>query len=106
MQTKFNSLFFLIFLASALMLLYATDTAKAQKPSIAIVDVSVFIPSIISITPKLGHPKIIQPLDTVLRQKPAKTAQQSSQISGYTGDSTFLRIWYFSGFSEPILHPH
>jgi hypothetical protein len=105
MQTKINSLFFLIVMASALMLFYATDTAKAQKPSIAVVDVSVFIPSIISITPKLGHPKNKRPLDTVLRQKPAEPVQKSNQFNGYSGDSTFLRAWYFCGFSEPIVYP-
>jgi hypothetical protein len=64
MQTKLKPIFFLATLAATAMLLYAASAARAQGPAIGLFDVSTFPSSVISISPKLGHPDKVLPMDS------------------------------------------
>lgn len=64
MQTKLKPIFFLATLAATAILLYAANGARAQGPAIGLFDVSAFSPSMISISPKIGHPEKVLPLDS------------------------------------------
>jgi len=64
MQTKLKPIFFLATLVATAMLLYAANEARAQGPAIGLFDVSTFSPTVISISPKLGHSEKALPLDS------------------------------------------
>ena len=64
MQTKLKPIFFLVTLAATALMLYAANDARAQTPEIGIFDVSAFSPNVITISPKLGRPANVLPMDT------------------------------------------
>lgn len=57
MQTKLKPLFFLVTLAATALLLYTANDAQAQSEPIGLFNVPAFSPSVITISPKLGHPQ-------------------------------------------------
>jgi hypothetical protein len=91
-------------LASTLMLFYATDTAKAQKPNIAIVDVSLFTPRVISITPKLVHLQNGLPRSNGFHPKHPTVMPLFDLGKGRIDTFRSNRCPFCAHFSKPIIH--
>lgn len=65
MQTKLKPLFFLVTLAATALLLYTANDARAQGEPIGLFNMPALSPSVITISPKLGHPQEIIHTDTL-----------------------------------------